>query len=113
MFLFIEMYNIEIDQQLKEKYLKYEKASYDSLISNLNQKNKTIVSSVIETIIEEDESIKSITHRTEKKLIDILMFNSQLLIRRTQNSTKVKAEKFVSWKILRLEIIIWRKITDI
>ena len=66
-FLFIEMYNIEIDQQLKEKYLKYEKASYDSLISNLNQKNKTIVSSVIETIIEEDESIKSITHRTEKK----------------------------------------------
>ena len=97
-FLFIEMYNININQQLKEKYLKNEKVAFDTLITNLNQKNKNIASDIIETIIEEDESIKSMTHRSEKNTNQNTNIHIAITDGKNKKHQKNKNRKANNWK---------------
>jgi hypothetical protein len=64
-FLFIETYNIEINPELKEKYSSREQSNVQNTIY-INKKFKN--SENIETIIEEDESIKSQSAKSEKNI---------------------------------------------
>ena len=64
-FLFIETYNIEINPELKEKYSSREQSNVQNTI-DINKKFKN--SENIETIIEEDESIKSQSAKSEKNI---------------------------------------------
>ena len=64
-FLFIETYNIEINPELKEKYSNREQSN---LQNTIDITKKFINSENIETIIEEDESIKSQSAKSEKNI---------------------------------------------
>ena len=68
--LFSEIYNIEINPNLKHRYLKNEKIIINNLLTDLDKKDQKTKNSIIETILEEDENfaINNITGLSEKNL---------------------------------------------
>ena len=90
-FLFIETYNIEINPELKEKYSSREQSNLENTI-NINNKFKN--SEKIDTIIEEEESIRSQSAKSEKNNIQISNGKSQNnQMKETYDDTNKKEEK--------------------
>ena len=59
-FVFIEAYNIDINPEIKKRYLKYKQSIIGEMLlnPNKNKKNEKDITQ-IETILEENESSKS------------------------------------------------------
>ena len=104
-FLFIETYNIEINPELKEKYSSREQSNVQNTI-DINKKFKN--SENIETIIEEDESIKSQSAKSEKninqstneqtKSIQIKEANEDKNIKEEKIQMSIKKENVISFR---------------
>ena len=104
-FLFIETYNIEINPELKEKYSSREESNVQYTI-DINKKFKN--SENIETIIEEDESIKSQSAKSEKninqstneqtKIIQIKEANEDKNIKEEKIQMSIKKENVISFR---------------
>ena len=93
-FLFIETNNIEINPELKQKYLRKDKSTLSSIKSSMKYKIKA--SEEIETILEEDEiKIKSQTIMSEKNI----KINNEDQFQRTQKGENQENENIKEYKI--------------